>query len=99
MKQLSPINFGRKLALVIFGSMILSLTVLGQTQVPIPKNKKKIEEDLKIGRQASAEVEKQMPILNDYNSTRYIQGGWRPTRCCSSPPIPASGIPLYIQDR
>ncbi len=39
----------------------------------MPKNKYKIQEDVKIGHETSAEVEKQMPILNDFESTNYVQ--------------------------
>lgn len=69
----NPIKFGTKLALLVCASMLLTLTTFGQTQISMPKNKKKIEEDLKIGRQAAAEVERQMPMLNDPASMRYIQ--------------------------
>lgn len=53
--------------------MILPMTVMAQTRIDMPKNKYKIQDDVKIGQEASVEVEKQMPILNDYQSTQYIE--------------------------
>ncbi len=72
MKRLSPNNFGRNLMFLALGSLILSVSAFGQTQISMPKNKKKIEEDLKIGRQASAEIERVFPIINERNSDAYI---------------------------
>jgi Zn-dependent protease with chaperone function len=39
----------------------------------MPKNKYQIQDDVKLGRQASIEVERQMPILNDNQATRFVQ--------------------------
>jgi Zn-dependent protease with chaperone function len=68
MKRFSLNNF----ALAALGSLILSLAAFGQSRVEIPKNKKKIEDDLKIGRQASAEVERSFPLIRERNSEAYI---------------------------
>lgn len=52
----------------------LPMMVVGQTDIKIPKNKYKIEDDQKMGAEYSKQVEQQLPILNDVTSTRYIQG-------------------------
>jgi Zn-dependent protease with chaperone function len=59
--------------LLVWAMLALPLAVASQTQIKIPRNKYKIEDDLEIGRKYSAEIEKQLPILNDAESTRYIQ--------------------------
>lgn len=53
--------------------LILPLAAIGQTRIVAPKNKYKPQDDVKLGRDYSAQVEKQMPILNDAESTRYLQ--------------------------
>lgn len=44
-----------------------------QTQVVAPKNKYKVQDDVKLGAQAASEVEKQFPIINDRDSEAYLQ--------------------------
>ena len=44
-----------------------------QTQIVAPKNKYKVQDDVKLGSQASAEVEKQFPIINDTDANVYLQ--------------------------
>lgn len=44
-----------------------------QTQVVAPKNKYKVQDDVKLGSQAAGEVEKQFPIINDSDANAYIQ--------------------------
>src|SRR5690349_7522652 len=46
--------------------------VSAQTQITPPKNKYSPQDDVKLGREAAAEVEKQMPILRDDNVTSYV---------------------------
>ncbi len=59
--------------LMAWTMLVLPLAAFGQTRVTLPKNKYKVQDDVKIGQQASAEVERQMPILNDAEATRYVQ--------------------------
>ncbi|MDQ6787285.1 MAG: M48 family metallopeptidase [Acidobacteriota bacterium] len=68
-------NFGKTLMATVLAWTLLMMPLLaiGQTRIVMPKNKYKIQEDVKLGQQASAEVEQQMPILNDYETTRYVQ--------------------------
>ncbi|MEZ5427457.1 MAG: M48 family metallopeptidase [Pyrinomonadaceae bacterium] len=53
--------------------MILPIAVTAQTRIKMPKNKYKVQDDVKIGQQAAGEVEEQLPILKDSESTRYVQ--------------------------
>jgi beta-barrel assembly-enhancing protease len=68
-------NLGKNLTamLMAWTLLVMPLTAVGQTRVTMPKNKYKIQEDVQIGQKASAEVERQMPILNDAETTRYVQ--------------------------
>ena len=68
-------NLGKSLTTfaLMWAMMILPMMVTAQTRIEMPKNDYKIQEDVKAGQQASREVEQQMPILNDYQSTNYIQ--------------------------
>jgi predicted Zn-dependent protease len=47
--------------------------VTGQTKVTAPKNKYSPAEDVKLGREAAAEVEKEMPMLNDSRVDSYVE--------------------------
>lgn len=49
------------------------IAATAQTQIKAPKNKYKVEDDVKLGRQAAAEVEKQFPIIKDADAAAYIQ--------------------------
>jgi len=61
-------------ALVVVWAMLLTpLTMIAQTRIVAPKNKYKVQEDVKAGREAAAQVEQQMPILNDGESTSYLE--------------------------
>lgn len=68
-------NLSRNITVFVlmWAMMILPMAVMAQTRIKMPKNKYKIQDDVKIGQQASAEVNQQMPILNDYEATRYVQ--------------------------
>ena len=57
-------------------AMILALAVLpiaGQTAIKMPKNKYKVEDDVKLGQQANAQVRQQFPLLNNAAAERYIE--------------------------
>ncbi len=51
---------------------ILPLATIAQTQIIAPNNKYKVQDDIKLGNQAAAQVERQFPILNDADATAYI---------------------------
>jgi predicted Zn-dependent protease len=58
---------------MIWSLVVLPLAGLAQTRVTMPKNKYKIQDDVKLGRDASREVERQFPILNDNQTDRYVE--------------------------
>ncbi len=60
-------------SLLLLTLYALPLAVTAQTGVTMPKNKYKVLDDVKIGNQASAEIEKQFPILNDADATQYVE--------------------------
>lgn len=68
-------NLGRSFASValVWTMLMLPLMATAQTNIKMPKNKYKVQDDVKIGREASLEVEKQFPILNDAEATRYVE--------------------------
>ncbi|HXG70401.1 MAG TPA: M48 family metalloprotease, partial [Gemmatimonadaceae bacterium] len=47
--------------------------VTGQTKVTAPKNKYNPAQDVQLGREAAAEVSKQLPLLNDGNVENYVE--------------------------
>ena len=67
-------NFSRATAIVGV-TVVLSVGALwGQTAVTAPQNKYSPEEDVQLGRQAAAEVERQLPMLNDGTVEEFIDG-------------------------
>src|SRR5438477_239112 len=54
-------------------ALILSTTwLLAQTQIKLPKNKYKPEDDVKMGREAAAEARKELPIIEDAEISKYL---------------------------
>ena len=68
-------NLGKNFAAVILvlTMIVMPLAAIGQTRISVPKNKYSVQDDVKYGQQAAQEVEQQMPILNDSETTRYVQ--------------------------
>ena len=52
---------------------VLTLTVGAQTKIVAPKNNYKPEDDVKLGREAAAEVVKELPLLNDPRLEEYVE--------------------------
>ncbi|MGI9069567.1 MAG: M48 family metalloprotease [Pyrinomonadaceae bacterium] len=59
-------------SLTVFAIFAMPIAAVAQTQIKLHSNKYKISDDVKVGRQAAAEVEKQFPILNDREATDYV---------------------------
>ncbi len=53
--------------------VVLPPAMLAQTAVKMPKNKYKVQDDVKLGQQASSQVDQQFPILRDAQATQYVQ--------------------------
>jgi Zn-dependent protease with chaperone function len=68
-------NLARNFAAValLWTMVMMPLAAIGQTRIVAPKNKYKVQDDVKLGRDAARQVEQQMPILNDAEATRYVQ--------------------------
>jgi predicted Zn-dependent protease len=60
--------------LTVVAIFAMPVSVFAQTQIKYHSNKYKPTDDVKVGRQAAAEVEQQMPILNDNEATSYLSG-------------------------
>ena len=60
-------------AKAIVVAMCLSVSaVSAQTKISAPKNKYDPQDDVQLGREAAAEVEKQLPLLKDDNVTSFV---------------------------
>lgn len=60
-------------ATLVWVMLLLPMAVTAQTQIKMPKNKYKVQDDVKIGNEYSGKVENEFPILNDRESTQYVQ--------------------------
>lgn len=59
-------------AVLAFAMLLTPLAAMAQTRIAMPKNKYQIQDDIKLGQQASAEAERQLPILRDNYVTDYV---------------------------
>lgn len=66
---------GKKLSagVLLLTIWMVPLAAMSQTRIQTPKNKYKVADDVKLGDQTSVEVEKKFPILNDSETTRYVE--------------------------
>ena len=55
----------------LWAMLLLPLSAIAQTRVTMPKNKYKVQDDVKIGADASHQVQQQSPILNDRQTQAY----------------------------
>lgn len=66
------IVFGRSLVSAAIIWSFAVLPIVGQTQIKMPKNKYKVEDDIKLGLQADQQVRQAFPLMNDAAAKRYI---------------------------
>lgn len=59
---------------VLFALCAMPISLVAQTQIKYHSNKYKIEDDVKLGRQAATEVEQQLPLLPDNEVRNYVEG-------------------------
>jgi len=52
---------------------VMPIATIAQTRISMPRNKYKVQDDVEIGRKAAADVEKQMPMLNDPLTQQYVE--------------------------
>lgn len=58
--------------LALVSLFLLPVSVFSQTKITYHSNKFKLEDDVKLGRQAAREAERQMPVLRDREATDYV---------------------------
>jgi predicted Zn-dependent protease len=58
---------------LVWSLLITPLAAIAQTQIKAPRNKYKVQDDVKAGREYSVQVEKEFPILRDADSTAYLE--------------------------
>ena len=54
-------------------SLALTSLTVAQTRIVAPKNKYAVADDVKLGREASAQVKKELPMLNDERVDDYVE--------------------------
>jgi beta-barrel assembly-enhancing protease len=71
---MNKLLLGKRIAAMSLAAAMLLTPIasFAQTQIKAPKNKYKVQDDVKLGMQASAEVEKQFPIMTDADAAAYI---------------------------
>lgn len=66
--------FNRTIAWLTLSTLLaMPLAVFSQTRIEAPKNKYSIQDDVKLGLQASQQVREQMPLLNDGYIDNYVE--------------------------
>ncbi|MEP6850197.1 MAG: M48 family metallopeptidase [Acidobacteriota bacterium] len=68
-------RFAKAFTVALLASTIALLPVLliGQTRIAMPKNKYKVQDDVKLGNDAARQVTQQFPLVNDAAAQRYIE--------------------------
>ena len=67
--------FAKRIAVAAIAATmwILPVAAIAQTQIVAPKNKYKVQDDIKLGTQAASEIERQFPIINDSDANAYLE--------------------------
>jgi len=68
-------DFSRVIAstVMIWSLAVLPVVSLAQTRITMPKNRYKVQDDIKLGRDNAVKVEQQFPMLNDSQTKRYVE--------------------------
>src|SRR5688572_20770830 len=64
---------GARIAAVLTLSLSLTTFTVAQTKISAPKNNYSPADDVKLGREAAAEVAKELPLLNDERTEDYVE--------------------------
>jgi Zn-dependent protease with chaperone function len=69
------IAYKRSFAALLLAAVWLSpLALIGQqTRIVMPKNKYKVQDDIKLGNDAARQVEQQFPIIRDQDAAAYVE--------------------------
>jgi Zn-dependent protease with chaperone function len=63
----------RRHTAVLIAALFMASTAAAQTQITPPKNKYSVEDDVKAGREAAQQVERQMPLLHNDEVQSYVE--------------------------
>ncbi|MGE3465831.1 MAG: M48 family metalloprotease, partial [Pyrinomonadaceae bacterium] len=68
-------HFSKRMTAVALAATmwLVPIAAVAQTRIETPKNKYKIQDDVKLGNEAATEIEKQFPILNDSDAENYVE--------------------------
>src|SRR5688500_15383943 len=72
--RMKNLALGRRLAAAAIIWTLAVLPLVAQTRVTMPKNKYKVQDDIKLGRDTSRQVDRQFPMLNDSQTEQYVEG-------------------------
>jgi peptidase M48-like protein len=73
---MTRLNHRRRLQTSLLAVAVTAATFAGvdaQTRITAPKNSYSVQQDVELGREASAEVRKEMPVLNDSTTRGYVE--------------------------
>src|SRR5262249_41577354 len=79
--------FGRRPALALVALLALTVVTGAQTSVTPPPNSYTPAQDLELGRQSAAEVERQLPLLRDDAAPSYVEVVGRRPVAVTPPPL------------
>jgi beta-barrel assembly-enhancing protease len=63
----------QRLVMCLMALALFAMPVFAQTRITLHSNKYKVSDDVQVGRQAAAEVEQQLPIMNDREVQDYVE--------------------------
>lgn len=63
----------QRLVMCLMACALFAMPVFAQTRITLHSNKYKVSDDVQLGRQAAAEAERQLPIMNDREVQDYIE--------------------------
>lgn len=68
-------NFGKRITAVAMVAVLWTLPIaaIAQTRIVAPKNKYRVQDDIKLGNDAARQIEQQFPIITDADASRYIE--------------------------
>ena len=72
MNKIKRFSSGASL-LLLAALLSLPMGALAQTPIKAPSNKFSLSDDVKLGREAAAEVERQLPVMNDRTIQAYVE--------------------------
>ena len=70
-------NYGKTQNLIVWLAVVAiflaPVSAFSQTQIKLHSNKYSVQDDVKLGRQAAAEAEQQLPLLRDNEVTDHVE--------------------------